>query len=190
MIVIGIDPGLTGALAFIGRGQAIIEDIPTLPLPGNGLVQRRVDGRKLAEIVRKHCPAGYAVTVCCEAVGVMGGQNNAVQTQGSLLRSLGAIEAVFDVLRWPCVMVRAQAWQKHFGLQGKKAEKRERGELPAAITTALRLYPRAGQYLSRVKDHNRAEALLIAHYGAEMALHGDSAPRGIGSPELDIPVQP
>lgn len=165
MITVGIDPGLTGALAFIGRGSVHIEDIPTLPVPGGGLVSRRIDGRRLAEIVRHHCPADAAVLVCCEAVGVMGGQNNAVQTQGSLLRSLGAIEAVFDVLRWPCVMVSARAWQKHFGLIGKKAEKRERGTLPAAILTARTLYPNAAHQLQRVKDHNRAEALLIAHFG-------------------------
>lgn len=165
MITVGIDPGLTGALAFIGRGQAHIEDIPTLPLPGGGLVSRRIDGRKLAEIVRRHCPADAAVLVCCESVGVMGGQNNAVQTQGSLLRSLGAIEAVFDVLRWPCVMVSARSWQKHYGLSGKKAEKRERGDMPAAILKARELYPAAAHMLQRVKDHNRAEALLIAHFG-------------------------
>lgn len=165
MIVIGIDPGLTGAIAIIRGGQAVIADIPTLPLDGGGLVSRRVDGRRLAEIVRHHCPAGDAVQVCCEAVGVMGGQNNAVQTQGSLMRSLGAIEAVFDVLRWPCLMVRAQAWQAHYGLVGKKAEKRDRGAMPAAIVKARDLYPSAASLLTRVKDHNRGEALLIAHYG-------------------------
>ena len=167
MIVVGIDPGLTGALAFIHDGRAVIEDIPTLDLPGNGLVSRRVDGRKLAELVRHHCPADRAVIVVCEAVATMGGQNNAVQTQGSLMRSLGAIEAVFDVLRWPCLMVRAQEWQKLYGMVGKKAEKRARGELPAAIVKACALYPNAAHQLRRVRDHNRAEALLIAHYGLE-----------------------
>ncbi len=166
MIVVGIDPGLTGALAFVHAGQAVIEDIPTLPLTGKGLVTRRIDGLKLAEIARRHCPADACVTVICEAVGTMGGKNNAVQTQGSLLRSLGAIEAVFDVLRWPCLMVRAQEWQKHYLLAGKKTEKRARGELPAAISKAAALYPGARHQLLRVKDHNRAEALLIAHYGA------------------------
>ena len=164
-IVVGIDPGLTGAIAFIHAGKAAIEDIPTIALPGKGLVTRRVDGRALVELLRKHCPLGHAVTVVCEAVGTMGGQNNAVQTQGSLMRSLGAIEAVFDVVRAPCLMVTPREWQKLFGLVGKKAEKREPGQMPAAIVKACALYPGAAHMLRRVKDHNRAEALLIAHYG-------------------------
>ena len=170
MIVIGIDPGLTGAMSFIdsAAGTASIEDIPTVPLTGKGLVQRRIDGRKLAELVRKHCPADRAVIVVCEAVMAMGGQNNAMQTQGSLMRSLGAIEAVFDVLRWPALIVAPQTWQRHYGLQGKKA-KREPGTLPDAIRIARELYPTAANMLQRVKDHNRAESLLIAAYGLQGA---------------------
>jgi hypothetical protein len=165
-IVIGVDPGLTGALAFINAatGTATIEDIPTIAIEGKGLVSRRVDGHALVQLVRRNCPPGSAVLVGCEAVATMGGQNNAVQTQGSLMRSLGAIEAIFDALRWPCVMVRPQAWQAMYGLAGKKAEKRAKGEMPAAIVKACTLYPSAAHQLTRVKDHNRAEALLVAHY--------------------------
>jgi hypothetical protein len=95
----------------------------------------------------------------------MGG--NSMQSMGSLLRSLGAIEAVFDVLRYPAALVAPQTWQRHFGLQGKKA-KREPGTMPEAIRIACELYPRSAHMLRRVKDHNRAESLLIAHYGRTM----------------------
>ena len=64
-------------------------------------------------------------------------------------------------------MVRAQAWQKHYGLEGKKREKRAPGEMPAAILKARELYPDAAPLLQRVRDHNRAEALLLAHYAVE-----------------------
>ena len=164
MIFIGVDPGLTGALAFIdsATGAAAIEDIPTVALTGKGLVQRRIDGQALAQVVRRHMPADETCTVVCEAVHAMGG--NSMQTMGSLLRSLGAIEAVFDVLRHPAAMVTPQTWQRLYGLAGKKA-KREPGTVPEAIRIARELYPDAAQLLQRVKDHNRAEALLIAHYG-------------------------
>lgn len=166
LIVVGIDPGLTGALAFIGcAGGVALEDMPTLDLPGDGLVKRRVDGRALADVVRRHCPADQAVAVFCEAVGTMGGRNNAVQTQGSLLRSLGAIEAVFDMLRWPCMPVLPQTWQAFYKLRGKKTETRARGEMPAAMKVARELYPQAAGNMARVGDHNRAEALLVAHWG-------------------------
>ena len=166
MIVVGVDPGITGALAFIdSRGTAVVEDIPTIAVPGGGMVKRRVDGYGMAKIVRAHCPIGESVLVVCEAVHAMPG--NAMQTQGSLLRSLGAIEAVFDVLRLSPRMVSPQSWQAAFGLKGKKTEKRERGELPAAIVIARKLYPMLCDRLELVKRHNRAEACLIAAFGQE-----------------------
>lgn len=154
-MIIGIDPGLTGAIAFIdSRGCVVIEDIPTVELPGNGLVKRKVDGLALARMVRNHCPAAESATVVCEAVRTMGGQNNAVQTQGSLMRTLGAIEAVFEVLRFPWQIVEPQAWKRHYGLKSDKG---------ASLEVARALYPDAP--LKLAKHHNRAEALLIAHWG-------------------------
>lgn len=156
MIVIGVDPGLTGAISFIdGRGSVVVEDIPTMPLGGNGMVTRKVDGLALARLVRNHCPASEDAMVVCEAVRVMGGKNNAIQTQGSLMRTLGAVEAVFEVLRFSVLMVEPQTWKKHFGLKSDKA---------ASLEAARTLYPSC-QAITRKKDHNRAESLLLAHYG-------------------------
>lgn len=166
MVVIGIDPGITGAVAFISSsGWASVEDIPTLPLNGGGLVRRRISGRELGDLLLRKCPVGCKPTVFCEAVGTMGGRNNAVQTQGSLMRSLGAIEAVVEMLRWPMVKVEAREWQAFYKLVGKHREKRKPGQMPRSIEVAAGLYPGAAESLSRVKDHNRAEALLIAHFG-------------------------
>lgn len=154
MIAIGIDPGLTGALSFIdSRGSVVVEDIPTVPLGGNGLVKLKVDGLALARLVRNHCPATDGVLVVCEAVRAMPG--NAIQTQGSLMRSLGAIEAVFEVLRFPVLLVEPQTWKRHFGLKSDKG---------ASLTVARTLYPQCTA-IGRAKDHNRAESLLLAHYG-------------------------
>jgi hypothetical protein len=158
VIAVGIDPGLSGAIAFITHaGGVVIEDLPTVPLPGNGLVKRRIDSRSLADIVRHHVPAGEPVVVRMEQVGAMGGKNNAVQTQVSLGRTLGAIESVLELLRMPPVMVQPQAWKKFYGLGRDKAE---------AMACARRLYPEVPLRLA--KHHNRAEALLIAHHGLRM----------------------
>ena len=155
MIVGGIDPGLTGAAAFIGAGGRVaIEDLPTMPLPGNGLVTRKIDGHALAQLLRKHVGADEVAQVFLEQVGTMGGRNNAVQTQGSLLRTLGAIESVLEVLRMPPKMLQPQKWKSFYGLN---ADKRK------GMNCALRLYPAAP--ITLAKHHNRAEALLIAHYG-------------------------
>lgn len=154
MIIIGIDPGLTGAITFLdSRGSMVVEDIPTMALEGNGMVKRKVDGLALARLARNHCPAVEGVTVVCEALRAMPG--NAIQTQGSLMRSFGAIEAVFEVLRFPVMLVDPQTWKRHFGLKSDKA---------ASLEVARRLYPQCNA-IARAKDHNRAEALLIAHWG-------------------------
>lgn len=168
MIIIGIDPGLTGALAFIdtATGSASIDEIPTRPRRVGGEVARAVDGEALAALVRKRVPADCAALSVCENVRSFGrSQVQRPATTDSLQRTLGAIEAIFDVLRMPCALVEPRAWQAFYGLKGKAKEERARGELPAAIQAALRLYPAAAPMLSRVKDHNRAESLLIAHYG-------------------------
>lgn len=168
MMTIGVDPGLTGAIAFVDEFDIVeIIELPSRKLDGNGLVGRRIDGAQLYQLVDARVGDGQAMQVFCESVRTMGGQNNAVQTQGSLLRTLGAIEAVFDVFQCPCVLVEPQAWQAFFGLQGKRAEGRQSGELPAAVRMAQKLFPDCG--LSRVGHHNKAEALLIAHYGRRHA---------------------
>lgn len=156
VITIGIDPGLTGAVAFVdSRGSCVVEDLPTVDLPGNGMVKRRIDGRALADLLRRHVPAADAALVVVEDVHAIGG--SAVQTMGSMMRSLGAIEAVLEVLKLRVEMVKPQAWKRHFGLKSDKA---------ASLATARALYPgAAATALKLAKHHNRAEAVLLAHYG-------------------------
>jgi len=154
MIIIGVDPGLTGAISFIdSRGSLVVEDIPTVAIENAGMVKRKVDGLALARLVRNNCPAAEIASVVCESVRAMPG--NAIQTQGSLMRSLGAIEAVFEVLRFPFLLVEPQTWKKHYGLKADKS---------ASLTVARTLYPQCNA-IARAKDHNRAESILLAHYG-------------------------
>lgn len=156
MIGVGIDPGLTGAVAFVdSRGSAVIKDIPTIELPGNGMVRRRVDGRALAQLMRQQIPAVEGVRVWIEDVHAIGGSS--MQTMGSMMRSLGAIEAVLEVLRLSPEPVNPKAWKRFYGLGSDKG---------ASLTTARTLYPSlACNALKLAKHHNRAEALLIAHRG-------------------------
>jgi crossover junction endodeoxyribonuclease RuvC len=160
MIFVGIDPGLTGAVAAVdSAGTCTVEDIPTVNLPGDGLIRRRVDGLALARMLRHMVPAGHECVVVIEAVQTMGGKNNAVQTQGSLMRTLGAIESAAEILRMPMKPVLPKVWKKRYGLGSEKG---------ASLKIARELYPVAP--LGLAKHHNRAEALLLAHYGkAELA---------------------
>lgn len=171
MLIVGIDPGLTGACAVLDHnGLRAVFDMPTMPAPGAGpkaLVKRKIDGRALCMLLRKHCPTEEGKpTVVIEAVGTMGGANNAVQTQGSLLRSLGAIETVAECMGWPTEYAHPQTWKRRFGLVDsslKPAERKAR-----ALDRARELYPVCTD-IARAKDHNRAEALLIAHWARKKA---------------------
>lgn len=165
MIVVGIDPGLSGACAVLDHnGLRAVFDLPTMPIPGVGpkaMVQKKIDGRALVKALRLHCPAGEPVSASIEAVNVMGGKNNAVQTQGSLLRTLGAIEAVLECLGWAPAYANPQTWKRGFGLIDSDLSDTERKR--KALECARRLYPQCSD-IARAKDHNRAEAILIAHH--------------------------
>lgn len=166
MIAIGIDPGLTGAIAFVDHRSCVIEDLPTMALPGDGMVRRKIDGRAFAEMLRRHTVPGEPVRVFCEAVHAISGApgrkqiGGSIQTQASLMRTLGAIEAVLECMRMTPEMVYPQKWKKFYALGSDKS---------AALTRARELYPAlAVTSLRLAKFHNRAEALLIAHWGRQV----------------------
>lgn len=151
MIVIGIDIGLTGAVARAGEAP-IVRDIPLT-------TDRRINGRALVHMLRDMVPSNEAAMVVIEDVRPRPNpkRGTSIVTEGSLMRSRGAIEAVVDITGWRLAVVQPQTWKRHFGLL--KTEKR------ASLEKARMLFPGAAADLKRVKDHNRGEALLIAHYG-------------------------
>lgn len=173
MLVIGIDPGLTGACSVIDHnGLRAVFDLPVMKIPGVGpkaLVQNKIDGRAFCALLLKHCPASEGnPQAVIEAVGTMGGANNAVQTQGSLLRSLGALETVAECLKFPLEYAHPQTWKRFYGLVEAKDlsltdSQRTAAAKRKAMDKARALYP-ACTDIARVKDHNRAEAILLAHW--------------------------
>lgn len=167
MLVVGCDPGLSGAWAVVGpQGLLGVFDLPTMPIPGVGpkaKVQKKIDARAFCSALRKACPAEEGKpTFVIEAVGTMGGANNAVQTQGSLLRTLGALETVAECMGWPVVYVSPQMWKRKFGLIDSKLTATQRKA--KSLEVARRLYQGCTD-LKLAKHHNRAEATLLAHYG-------------------------
>lgn len=173
MIVIGIDPGLTGACSIVDHnGLRAVFDLPTMKIPGVGpkaMVQNKIDGRAFCALLLKHCPASEGKpTFVIEAVGTMGGANNAVQTQGSLLRSLGALETVAECLKFPVVYAHTQTWKRFYGLVVAKDvtltdSQRTTAAKRNAMATARRLFPDCTD-IGLAKHHNRSEAILIAHW--------------------------
>lgn len=159
MIALGIDPGLTGAIAALRVGCTIpvLADMPV----HDGA--RRIDGRALIHLLRTLAPTDDAVCVGLEAIHARPGFG--LQSQEGLVRASEAVRVVLDILRWRVVHIPPARWKATYGLARRK------GERPASwkgrhLDVARRLFP-ACPDLARARDHNRAEAVLIAHHIAE-----------------------
>lgn len=166
MLVVAVDPGLTGACAVLDQhGLRAVFDLPTMQAPDAGpgaKVQRKLDGRALVRLLREHCPAQDgrpAATI--EKVATFQGKNHAAQTQDALLRMFGAIETALELLGWAPDYVPPMTWKRHYGLAGKGLKPSQRKT--KALDCARQLYPQCNE-IARAKDHNRAEAILIGHW--------------------------
>ena len=157
-LVIGIDPGLSGALAMLGTGGLLaVADLPVVAKgSGAGRVKNEINPAALSHLLRDWV-AGHAddVLVVIERVSAMPDQG--VAGVFSLGDTLGSIRGVVATRGYPVAWVTPQRWKKHYGLPADKELARAR---------AIQLYPDAD--LPRKKDHNRAEAILIARYGWEV----------------------
>lgn len=157
MIVIGIDPGVTGAIGFIDHRSAVVVDLPTIEIPGTGRSKRKLCGRGLADIIRRYVPAGETAMVVLEDVHAMPSTSSGSAANTSLMHSKGVIEGVLGVLRLNIQLVNSRTWKGFYGLDSDKSK---------GLATARRLWPDlATSSINLAKHHNRAESLLIANYG-------------------------
>jgi crossover junction endodeoxyribonuclease RuvC len=153
MIILGIDPGLSGALAFLDTktGMIAVEDMPTVTVMRNRKEKREVSPQLVAAIViKRHVEAAFL-----EKVNAMAGQG--VSSVFSFGRSAGIIEGVLAAFDIPTTLVTPQTWQKAMGVRGGKDGSRER---------AMQLFPAGAELFQRKKDDGRSDASLIAKYGA------------------------
>lgn len=146
--VIGIDPGLSGAIALIRDGEfAEVWDMPTMGR-GSGNKQQ-VNAAEVGKLLRE-CPP---CTAYMELVGAMPGQG--VSSMFNFGKAAGAVMGALGTLRVPMVEVTPQKWKREFGLTGKDKD--------IARTYCQQLMPDAP--LSLKKHGGRADALLIALWG-------------------------
>lgn len=177
--VLAFDPGTTGAVAALtlGAGNVVVKadvhDLPTRAIEGGKRARNAIDATRLSDLVRdiltRHDPLN--VTDCViEDVRLMPNADTASSGIASLMHSKGVIEGVIGSRPHVNVtFVDPQAWKRPFGLVGRisktetahDAKKRQKA---LAREIAVRLYPILEPMLRRVSDHNRAEAVLMAHY--------------------------
>jgi crossover junction endodeoxyribonuclease RuvC len=149
MMICGVDPGVSGALAFFDpmNGSLDVEDMPTLAVLRNGKSKSHVNAAALAALMER------ADVVVVERVGAMPGQG--VSSMFSFGRSLGIVEGVAAGLGKPIHYAAPVAWTKAMKVAGGKDGARAR---------ACELFPSAASAFSRKKDAGRADAALIAMY--------------------------
>ena len=163
MIIIGIDPGISGAICFLHDGQII--DVFDMPVMNDGKKNKRQINssqifndsgynmlRPLAEIRDKFI--NETISVVIEQVSAMPGQG--VTSMFNFGQSFGAIKGICAAMQLPMYFVRPAKWKKYFNLI--KSEKQ------ASRTKAIEIFPLISSKLSKKKDINKADAILISSY--------------------------
>ena len=155
MIIIGIDPGITGAISVLENKQVIeVYDTPTM-IDGKKN-KRQVNGAQVTNIIKESLnkDKDKEVVVVVEHVNAMPGQG--VTSMFNFGQSFGVIKGICSALSLPIYFVRPAKWKKHFNLIKTNKD--------ASRTKVIQAYPEISSKLSRKKDSNKADAILIARY--------------------------
>lgn len=149
--VIGIDPGVSGALAFVSASEVVCHDMPTIEIRG----KRHVCPSGLRAILSaasSYYETGISAVVLEHVQGVQG---TGATSAFSFGRSFGVVEGVVAGLALPLTLVRPQKWTKDLNLSRDKGAHRQ---------AAINLFPLHADLFARVKDDGRADAALLAHW--------------------------
>lgn len=158
MYHLGIDPGLSGALAFYDKndGELLIYDMPTFEIKVNNKNKRQIDLYQLADIVRGHAKQVERAVV--ELVNAMPGQG--VTSSFNFGFAAGCAQMVLAAHQVPMTTVSPQRWKKVMGLTADK---------DVARKIASQTLPRHAGMWPLVKHDGRAEAAMLAYYLAHKA---------------------
>lgn len=151
---VGIDPGISGALALLVHAPKYdihVVDAPTLEVNG----RRRIDLHGFLHQLRTWAMVYDIRRVMIEDVGAMPGQ----AFMFPFGFACGAAHMAVVAAELPLYLVTPQKWKKHYGLKGGKDNK------DASRLLASRMFPTHAPLWARKKDDGRAEAVLLANYG-------------------------
>jgi crossover junction endodeoxyribonuclease RuvC len=152
-MILAIDPGAKGALAFFDmeKGVLNIVDCPTVEVKRGAKVKTEISPQMVSGIIASRSPT----LAILEKVGAM--PNQGVSSMFQFGRGVGMYEGVLAALQIPITYVTPQAWQKEMNVRGGKDGSRAR---------AAELYPAYANLFAKKKDDGRADAALMAFWGA------------------------
>ena len=155
MLIIGIDPGISGSICFFQDGRIV--DVVEMPTMIEGKKNKKqVNGsqifNEISEKIKKLDKKEIKVVI--EQVSAMPGQG--VTSMFNFGQSFGILKGICSAMRLPIYFVIPVKWKKYFNLINSEKD--------ASRTRAIEIFPYFSSQLSRKKDSNKADAILIASF--------------------------
>ena len=155
MLIIGIDPGVSGSICFFKDGKIL--DVIEMPIMNEGKKNKKqVNGAQIYnEIIKRIDNTSVTRTrVVIEHVTAMPGQG--VTSMFNFGQSFGILKGVCSAMRLPMFFVRPAKWKRYYNLINSEKD--------ASRTRAIEIFPDFSSQLSKKKDSNKADAILIASF--------------------------
>ena len=160
MKIIGIDPGLSGAIAILENKKVLkIFDMPVMSEGKKN--KRQLNSAQLVKYIKDNLDEkSKEIIVVVEQVNAMPGQG--VTSMFNFGQTFGAIKGICAALGLPIFFVRPAKWKKYFGLINSSKD--------ASRTKVIEMYPYLSNQLSKKKDVNKSDAILIARFYSDTRL--------------------
>ena len=155
MFIIGIDPGISGSICFFEDGK-ILEVIEMPTMTDGKKNKKQVNGAQIYNEISKKISEeqNQNVRVIIEQVSAMPGQG--VTSMFNFGQSFGILKGICSAMQLPMFFVRPAKWKKYFGLINSEKD--------ASRTRVIEMFPYFSSNLSKKKDSNKADAILIATF--------------------------
>ena len=157
MIIFGIDPGVSGAISVLENNK-VLDVIETPTIIDGKKNKRQVNAAQVVKIIKDQKYSDKEKIIVVEQVNAMPGQG--VTSMFNFGQSFGVIKGISAALGISIYFVRPSKWKKHFDLLKTNKD--------ASRTKAVQIYPYISDKISRKKDSNKADAILIAKYFSDI----------------------
>ena len=162
MKILGIDPGLSGAIAILEKKKVL--NLFDMPVMAEGKKNKKqLNSAQLVNIIRENSIGDEEIAVVVEQVNAMPGQG--VTSMFNFGQTFGAIKGVCAALNLPIFFVRPSKWKKYFELINSSKD--------SSRTKVIEMYPSLSSQLAKKKDVNKSDAVLIARYYYDTRLKDD-----------------
>ena len=154
MLIIGIDPGISGSICFFKDGRIL--EVIEMPVMTEGKKNKKqVNGAQIYnEFLKRINKKEDEIRVVIEQVSAMPGQG--VTSMFNFGQSFGILKGICSAMQLPMYFVRPTKWKKYFNLINSQKD--------ASRTRAIEIFPYFSTQLSKKKDSNKADAILIASF--------------------------